>query len=572
MRLMGRVYVILTRIRKFRRFPGGVATGRWDSLKKVAGLVTILALGVSSALLGRAQAQGTEPVSNAIESAPAVHHDVSPPLREIPHAQRQVGPPREIPLRPIRPGQLKPVPSDPVAQLSAGFALGVTAGLGFDGIGVPNYAVNSAPPDPNGAPGARTTLSNNQVIDQYVQWVNEDFAVFDKATGGIIYGPVPGNTLWTGFGGPCETNNDGDPIVQYDKAVNRWILTQFSVSGGPPFYQCVAVSTSPDATGSYNRYAFQYSNFPDYPKLGVWPDGYYVSFHMFKGNRYVGPRVCAYDRAAMLGTVTRPVTQQCVQLSSNYGGLLPADLDGTIAPPAGSPDFFLAFGTNVLQFWKFHVDWTTTSNSTLTGPAIIPVATFSEACNGGVCIPQLGTKQQLDSLGDRLMYRLAYRHFPDGHEALVANHSVNSGNGIVGPRWYELLNPIGQTLADGIPVLAQQGTYAPDSTDRWMGSIAMDKVGNLALGYSVSSGSLHPGIRYTGRAPGDPAGFLAIETSILEGTGSQTRNLSRWGDYSSMSVDPTDDCTFWYTNQYLKNNGTFNWSTRIASFKFTTCQ
>jgi hypothetical protein len=199
------------------------------------------------------------------------------------------------------------------------------------------------------------------------------------------------------------------------------------------------------------------------------------------------------------------------------------------APPAGSPNFFLAFGTNDLKVWKFHVDWTTTSNSTLTGPAIIPVATFSEGCNGGVCIPQLGTKQQLDSLGDRLMYRLAYRHFSDGHEALAANHLVNSGNGIVGPRRYELLNSTGQTMADGIPVLAQQGTYVPDSTDRWMGSIAMDKVGNLALGYSVSSGSPHPSIRYTDRAPGASSGFLAIETSIVEGTGSQTRNLCRWG-------------------------------------------
>src|SRR5262249_35184127 len=431
-------------------------------------------------------------------------------------------------------------------------------GNNFAGIGVPNLAVNDAPADPNGAPG----------VDQYVQWVNTDFAVFDKGTGAILHGPVAGNTLWSEFGGPCETDNDGDPIVQYDKLANRWVLTQFAVTGGPPFYQCVAVSTTADATGTYNRYAFRYNNFNDYSKLGVWPDAYYVSFHMFNGNQFVGPQVCAYDRAAMLGG--RAATQQCFQLSSGFGGLLPSDLDGTIAPPAGSPNFFLAFGTspNHLQLWTLQVDWATPGNSTLAGPTLPPVATFNEACNGGVCIRQLGTGQKLDSLGDRLMYRLAYRHFSDGHEALVTNHSVSIGNGVnevVGPRWYELHNPPGHTMADGTPVLAQQGTYMPDSTDRWMGSIAMDKVGNLALGYSVSSGSLHPGIRYTGRAPGDPSGVLAIETSILEGTGSQTGGLNRWGDYSGMTIDPTDDCTFWYTNQYLTKDGTNNWSTRIAS-------
>src|SRR5439155_1686395 len=191
-------------------------------------------------------------------------------------------------------------------------------------------------------------------------------------------------------------------------------------------------------------------------------------------------------------------------------------------------------------------DWTAPRNTTLTGPFNIPVAAFSEACNGGACIPQKGTRTKLDSLGDRLMYRLAYRHFADAHEAIVATHSVNAGNGVAGVRWYELRNATGLTLAEARPVLYQQGTYAPDSTYRWMGSIAMDKVGNIAVGYSASSKAIHPGIRYTGRTPVDPTGLLGAETSIVEGTGSQTRR-NRWGDYSSLSVDPTDDCTFWYT-------------------------
>ena len=221
---------VLTSTQSVRRFPGAGGTGRWSLVKRFVGLVTIIALSVSSSLFGRAQEQGAVPISSAIESAPAVHNDVSPPLRAMPHAQRRVGPPREIPLRPFRPSEQKSVTSDPVVQQSAGFAIATTIGTNFAGIGVPNYAVNDAPAAPNGPPGARITPGNHQVIDQYVQWVNEDFAVFDKDTGAMLYGPAPGNTLWTGFGGPCETDNDGDPIVQYDKAANRWVLTQFAVT------------------------------------------------------------------------------------------------------------------------------------------------------------------------------------------------------------------------------------------------------------------------------------------------------------------------------------------------------
>jgi hypothetical protein len=396
---------------------------------------------------------------------------------------------------------------------------------------------------------------------QYVQWVNESFAVFNKTTGALVHGPVAGNSLWTGFGGGCETNNDGDPVVQYDKAANRWIFTQFSVTT-TPYLQCVAVSTTSDATGTYNRYAFSQPNFPDYPKLGVWPDGYYISFNMFSGNSFVGGRACAFDRTAMLAGAA--ATQICFQLSNAFGGLLPSDLDGSSPPPAGSPNFFVAFGSNSLDLWKFHADFATPANSTFSGPTSIPVAAFSAACGGGgTCIPQLGTNQQLDSLADRLMYRLAYRNFGD-HEALVANHSVTAGSS-VGVRWYELRSP------NATPTVFQQGTYAPDSNYRWMGSIGMDKVGNIAVGYSVSSASMNPAIRYTGRTPADPLGTLQLENTILNGAGSQTSGLSRWGDYSAMTIDPGDDCTFFYTNEYQKASGSFNWSTRIASFKFPSC-
>jgi hypothetical protein len=432
--------------------------------------------------------------------------------------------------------------------------------LNFDGLGNGGgYTPNAAPPDTNGAIGAT----------QYVQWVNEAFAVYDKTTGARVAGPTNGNQLFQALGSthPCAVNNDGDPVVQYDKANNRWVLTQFAVTNGATngFYECIAVSKTSDATGQYNLYAYREPNFNDYPKFGVWADGYYATYNMFAGNTFTGARLCAYDRAKMLTGAA--AAEQCFQLSSSFGGVLPADLDGNIAPPAGSPEYFINFGANSLNVWKVHVDFTNSANSTLTGPTNLAVAAFSEACSGGTCIPQSGTTQKLDSLADRLMYRLAYRHFADGHEAMVVNHSVNPGTGpLSGVRWYEL------RVNSGTPSVFQQGTYAIDSNSRWMGSIAMDKVGDIGLGYSVSGTGLQPSIRFTSRAPGDAAGTLRAESSIIAGTGSQTATLSRWGDYSALTVDPVDDCTFWYTTEYLKTSGTFNWSTRIASFKLSTCQ
>ena len=434
-----------------------------------------------------------------------------------------------------------------------------TPGLGRDGVGVgfPGFTVQSAPPDTTGVVGAT----------QYVQWVNTSFAVFDKATGNVVYGPVPGNTLFTGFGGGCEANNDGDPVVQYDKAANRWVMMQFSVST-TPYTQCVAVSQTSDATGAWNRYSFTYTGFNDYPKAGVWPDGYYVTYNIFNGNSFGGSKVCAMDRTKMLAGLA--ATQQCFQLSTSYGGLLPSDLDGSIQPTTGAPNFVMNFGTNTLNLWKFHVDWATPASSTFTGPTALSVAAFAAACGGGTCVPQASTNRTLDSLADRLMYRLAYRKFADGHDALVVNHAVKIGNGgakntYSGTRWYEVRDPA------GTPTVFQQSSYAPDNTHRWMGSIAMDKQGNIALGYSASSGTIKPAIRYATRLAADPLNTLSNETLIIQGTGAQTGTLSRWGDYSHMSVDPVDDCTFWFTTEYLKANGSFNWSTRIASFKINGC-
>ena len=520
----------------------------------------VLATGPDAMAQASAPANPGSAGAGAVEVSSAYRMDVSPALRDIPSAQRA----QRLFIRPVGPLPFPPVPEQPdqALQTTVYAQIATSAGLNFAGVGNGDYgfAPNAAPPDTNLAVGAT----------QVVQWVNESFAVFDKATGAIVSGfPKAGNTLWAGFGGGCETNNDGDPIVQYDKAANRWVMTQFSVST-TPYLQCVAVSTTSDATGPYNRYAFSYgtTQFPDYPKLGVWPDAYYISYNIFNNARtFAGAKVCAFDRTAMLAGAV--ATQQCFQLSTSYGGLLPSDLDGTIVPPAGAPNTFMNFGSNSLNLWKFHADFAAPSNATFTGPTNLAVAAFSPACGGGTCIPQPNTSQQLDSLADRLMYRLAYRRFTDGHESLVVNHSVKaSGNKhsqIVGIRWYEVRNP------NSTPTVFQQGTYSPDSINRWMGSIAMDKFGNMAMGYSASSSSTFPSIRYTGRLPTDPLGAMETENSVLTGGGSQLSNLSRWGDYSALSVDPVDDCTFWYTTEYLKSSGTFNWSTRIAAFKFPGC-
>src|SRR3989442_1579079 len=330
---------------------------------------------------------------------------------------------------------------------------------------------------------------------------------------------------------------------------------------------CVAVSTTPDPTGSYNRYSFNYgnTNFPDYPKLGVWPDGYYLTVNIFaNASTFTGAGVAALDRTRMLAG--QPATQQLFRTSSAYGGLLPATLDGSQPPPAGSPNYVVGLGTtSSLVSWKCHVDWTRRATSTFTGPASIAVASYGEACGGGTCIPQSATSQRLDSLADRLMYRLAYRNFGD-HQSLVVNHSISAGSS-VGVRWYEL------RITGGSPTVFQQGTYAPDSSYRWMGSIAMDRSGGIGLGFSVSSSSLNPQIHYTGRVASDPAGQMTQgEGTIINGTGSQTgSNLSRWGDYSAMTIDPSDGCTFWYTSEYIPSNGAFNWRTRVGTFQLPGC-
>ncbi len=507
---------------------------------------------------------------NGISIIKAARHDTSEPLSSIqPEYYLLPEGHHIIPLRHLPPVKINNTDerSREIMEVSESVATPTFNLLAaFPGIGQGNYgfSVSYAPPDTNGSVG----------ISQYVQWVNASFAVFNKS-GNLIYGPVPGNTLWRGFGGLCETTNQGDPIVKYDQMANRWVMTQlaFNVdnSGNPvaPFYQCVAVSQNSDATGAYNRYAFQFTDFNDYPKLSVWPDAYYLTVNMFNANTgaFLGPQACALDRASMLAN--RCATAQCHQLSSTEGSLLPADLDGSTLPPAGSPEYFMDFDDNgAVKYSRFFVNWTTPSSSVFQGPTTISgITPFTPACNSGTpCIPQLGTATRLDSLGDRLMYRLSFRQF-SANAMLVVNHSI------LGPssqpsaiRWYQFTIPNNSTY---VPTLAQQGTYAPDSNSRFMGSIATDKLGNILLGFSESSSSEYPTINFTGRAPADPSGTMQNATHLI-GLGSQI-NLTRWGDYSSMAIDPSDDCTFWYTNQFLLSSGSFNWTTNVYKLRFANC-
>ena len=506
----------------------------------------------------------------------AVKFDISPALRDL--AQVAVTLPSDF--QDLDPdsgleGALGPQDIDPSVQAEVGQGEIPDPLVSFDGF---TNVAGYTPPDPVGDVGP----------NHYVAMANVHFAVYDKS-GTLLYGPFANNTLWSGFGGACEVENSGDPIVIYDQLADRWMLTQFT-SAGPTYYNCVALSTSGDPTGTYYRYAFSTGvNFPDYPKYGVWSDAYYISTREFgpSGN-FVGVGAYALNRDEMLAGDTSPGVVSFMASPSplyNVGdGLLPSDLDGTTLPPAGSPNFFMGsmddgagYGApqDALTLWKFHVDWVTPANSYFNLTNTIPTDPFDSMfpCSPGSrdCIPQPGTSEKIDILSyrQRPIWRLAYRNFGT-HEAMVTNQSVEASANMAGNRWYEIRDP------NGMPLIYQQGTYAPGVSDgihRWMASIAMDRDGNMAMGYSASNGTTtYPSVWYTGRLASDPLGTMAQgEGVIVNGLGSQTSTGSRWGDYTSMNIDPVDDCTFWYINEYYPTTSSTGWRLRIGAFKFPSC-
>ena len=522
--------------------------------RSLAIAVVGVALLSSVASTDHAHASSTAPQGKAVghkaEHGTSSHNDTSAPLSQI------------TPAKPVKahthpdspmPTPAGPIVADPVVQQSSTLTAAPSSASNFAGMG----ANGSAPSDANGAVGP----------NHYVDLVNSRLQIFTK-TGTSLLGPVPTNTLWANFGGECQTENDGDGTVRYDALADRWVVSQFAlgVSGNGPFFQCVAVSATADPTGSYYRYAFAFASFPDYPKLAVWPDGYYQTMNMFNSTgAFTGADSCVYERSKMLSGQAAGV--ECFNATTAYGALLPGDLDGTTPPPAGAPNMQLGLGADNthLASFRFQVDWSPGAAGTSFTETDIAVAAYTGACGGGgTCIPQLGTTQLLDSLADRIMYRYAYRNFGD-HESWVATYSVTAA-GVSAPRWFELRRTPAATT--GPLAVYQDSTYAPDAAHRWMGSVAMDGSGDIALAYSESSATAYPAIAYTGRTPADPLASLEPETVFLTGGGAQTGGLRRWGDYTSMNVDTSDGCSFWFTNQYIPSSGSFNWATQIGSFAF----
>jgi hypothetical protein len=466
-----------------------------------------------------------------------------------------------------------------VPQPLIGSPISATIGLSFEGVSVFDcraiVGFRVAPPDTNAAVGDT----------QVVQWVNICYAVYDKSSGTLVAGPFAGNSFWQGFGGPCETSNDGDPIIQWDKKNHRWLAFQNVFSA--PYMTCVAVSQTADATGSYFRYAFPQPGFPDYPKWGLTRNTYYQSQNVFGfGSTGFGVNVCAYDAKAILNGRSN-ASQVCIFDNSNGtnfdDSMLPADDDSESGPTnrevlLGSIDNFLPGDTHVYEY-VFEPNFGNPAKSTLTGvngsmPVSVPAFNIALFCPGQIrpsdCVeqPPDGLGALLDTLGDRLMYRLA--HFNDrGTQHFLVTHSVLNTTAVA-VRWYEFR---AQGLGTTSLSLYQSGDTPDDGEYRWMGSAARDQSGDIAIGYSRSSAAPgdYPSIYYSGQTAGDPLGTTETEALIKQGSGSQFDTADRWGDYSSMALDGNDSCTFWYTTEYYPVTGRFSWHTWLASLKFPNC-
>jgi hypothetical protein len=523
-------------------------------------LIVLCLIGLLNAAAAAAQHLPT--LASAERTPQPLASSESPRVRDLPPQAQGGGPATEHKKMglPFAGRKTLGATADPIVQTASSpataQALGEWEGLGS---GYPGFSITAVPPDPNMAVGP----------NYIVQWVNNAFVVFNKQ-GQQVLAPVADSTFWASAS--CnQLGGFSDPIVQYDRVADRWFVSEVGLPLAPGVFgqyaQCFAVSKTSDPTGAYYMWGYGFgSNLNDYPKVSVWPDGYYVTWNIFSnGQSFLGPEACAFNRNAMLGGVAAP-PYVCFTLSNQYGSLLTSDLDGSMPPPTGSPNFVMNIDptSGALYLWKFHVDYATPANSTFTGTSLAGVAPFTAPCPSTQdCIPQPATSQMLDAIGDRLMYRLAYRNFGD-HESLVANHSVVAPSGSIGVRWYEVRNP------NGSATIYQQSTFAPDSDNRWMGSVAMDQNGDIGVGYSVSSGVTYPSIRVSGWQAGDPLGTLQAETYSVIGSGSQT-GYNRWGDYSAMRIDPVDDCTFWYTQQYEAVTASADWQTRIISFRFPSC-
>jgi len=511
----------------------------------------------------------------------ALGRSASRSVRDIERENGDTGPAVNPPLSP-RHGQHDPghtaIPGggQPAAP-AAGVAPTVTS---FEGT---NNTDGVVPPDPNGAVGP-----NN-----YVELVNTHYEVFNKS-GGVVAGPIETTQLFSRFQNStsgaqlCYYNGGGDGIALYDRGANRWLISQLAFTDGlfgpqGPYIECIAVSQTSDPAGAYYAYAFLMdpSSLPDYPKIGIFGNSYYLSANMFASvSAQQGyPGTWAFDRSTMLAGGVPQYVSFTNLVSPNFNTILPGNQNGPTAPPPGEPETYvgLDFTNNTTMgiFQFSQVDWTNPGAATWSGPTDLTVAPYNTMCSlSQDCLPQPGTSQLLDAISDRVMQPLSYRNFGD-HEAWTLDHTVNvstTGGSQAGVRWYEIDRPIVGGSSAGQPyTLAQQGNYAPDGNNRWMGSVAMNGNGDMALGYSIGSGSMDPSIAFTGRTKCDPAGQMTVPEGTIEvGSGVQT-GYNRWGDYTDMSVDPSDDTTFWYVDEYYGTSSADGWQTRIGSFKVPTC-
>jgi hypothetical protein len=519
-----------------------------------------------------------------------------------------------------------------IEQPSQGTRPGAELIASFDGLGVGFEG-------PQGTATLRNPSDNSLAVgpDHIMQTVNTRLAIFTKkgrkydTTGKVLYGPVPNNTVFKGFGGACEATNNGDTVVRYDQLADRWLIVmpifrrgavrpdqpqpgrsgdpaQLSVPGQAgqpgaavplfvpprqldqppqqrgqggqggqrppqqqgPYSVCYAISASPDPLGSYYRYEFLRPLFPDYPRPAIWPDGYYVPTST--GDDVIQKHACVVERAKMLKG--EPAREQCV-IIDGVNFLNNADIDGKGLPPPGAPNIMMAAGgtqlKNVLEddgifVWKFKVDWENPANTKITGPEKIAVAPYHYLCGGQLtnCVPQPGTDRRLDAQGDKIMARLVYRRIGN-QESLVAVHSVNTSTGGGGVRWYEF-----RVNKDRSVRLHQQGTYAPDGFYRWMASPAIDRFGNIGIGYSFGGAANFAGQRFAGRRANDPLGKLTLRETVLA-LGESAQNAMRWEDYTQTAIDPSDDCTIWYVGDYLKKGET-SYSSRIGAFRLPGCK
>lgn len=548
-----------------------------------APLALVWALVAAPAYAAPAAPAGSQP-----EVIRAVRSDVSPPLREM----LLSAPPRvEGPLAEIPNILLKPTPLDSYKPTWVGPLSGVQdRPLGGPPAPAPLQSFNglslngSLPPDTNG----------DVSPTQFVQWVNTQWNVYDKSTGLPIGAPMEGNVFWSGFGGPCQTTDAGDPIVLFDDVAQRWVFSQFTGSGQPR--QCFAISQTADPMGPYTRYEFAFPRFNDYPHIGVWVDqggnrdGYYFVVHEFLGGTFQGASFVVVDRNRMLAGAPAAQVAMVRFPGLDAYGALPAHLEGTTKARESACAPFVHFdgSTSEYLFWDLCVDWNNTAASTLS-PAPTRVAASAPFSNGIGSAPQPGTASQLDTFALNLMYRASARVFPAGaptETSIVVNHAVSAGGSRIGVRWahfdMRLQQPAVTEFADGFEPLAprtlakslvEDGVYAPDADNRWMGAINIDRNGYLGLGYSVASSTLAPQVRYTGRDFATAPGQLLDEASCTAGiaNGSQLSTSGRWGDYASMSTDPVDECTFWFTSEYLPTTSNAGWTTRICSFRFPRC-